>query len=52
MSTVTGPLICPSTSDPGVYYDYTGPAGYYLDGEDLCNSWDGIPGYPCEEIEA
>ena len=50
--TVTGPTICPDSSDPGVYYDTTGPAGYYQDGEELCNNWNNISGYPCEEIEA
>lgn len=46
---VTSPQLCGSA---GTFYDESGPAGYYQDGEELCNNWSGIQGYPCIEIEA
>lgn len=48
--TAYGPWICSTGSGPGVYYDTTGPVGYYQDDEEVCNSWLEIRGYPCETI--
>jgi hypothetical protein len=50
MFTVYGRWICATGSGPGVYYDTTGPIGYYQDDEEVCNSWLDIRGYPCETI--
>ncbi len=47
-----GPEVCPDGPGPGVYYDNTGPSGYFPDGDQLCNSWLSIAGLPCEYIEA
>lgn len=47
-------IICPDGSGPGVYYSAAGPTGWYRDGTEVCNYWQGargsIPGYPCAEI--
>ena len=45
-----GPYICPETPD-GVFYDSTGPSGYFADGTQLCNTWSDASGRPCEYIE-
>jgi hypothetical protein len=50
LSSVTSPTICPTGSGSGTYFYNAGPAGYYQDGEDLCNTWDRIEGYPCIEV--
>ena len=47
-----GPDVCPNSADPGVYYDYTGPTGYYRSGSEVCNAWYRIPGFPCETIHS
>jgi hypothetical protein len=48
-----GPTVCPSGSGSGVYYDSTGPTGYFPNGDQLCNYWyNGPPGEPCEYILA
>jgi hypothetical protein len=47
-----GPEICPTSSGDGVYYDTQGPYGYFPDRTHLCNTWNRIPGEPCENIEA
>jgi len=47
-----GPEVCPDGAGPGVYYDNTGPSGYFPDGDQLCNSWLSIAGLPCEYIVA
>lgn len=47
-----GPQVCPDGGGDGVYYDSTGPTGYFPDGDQLCNYWQGGPsGEPCEYIE-
>lgn len=48
-----GPTVCPDSMNSGVYYDTTGPTGYFPDGDQLCNYWqNGPPGEPCEYIRA
>jgi len=47
-----GPEVCPDGAGDGVYYDNTGPSGYFPDGDQLCNSWLSIAGLPCEYIVA
>jgi hypothetical protein len=48
-----GETVCPDSDGPGVYYDTTGPTGYYPAGDHLCNFWHhGPSGLPCEDIEA
>lgn len=46
--------ICPDSSGPGVYWSRSGPTGWYRDGTEVCNYWQGargsLPGYPCAEI--
>lgn len=49
--TYVGPIVCPDASGDGVYYDYTGPTGYFPDGAKLCNSWDHSSGRACKYIE-
>lgn len=44
----TGPTICPDGLSNGVYYDYTGPTGYFQHGSQLCNSWTVTAGTPCK----
>jgi len=46
----SGPLICPSQSGDGVYYDYTGPTGNYYNDTEACNTWDYLDGRACEYI--
>lgn len=47
-----GPNICPTSGGDGVYYDTQGPFGYFPGGSHLCNTWNRIPGEPCENIKA
>lgn len=48
-----GPTVCPNGLQPGVYYDTTGPTGYFPNGDQLCNYWyNGPAGHPCEYIIA
>ena len=49
--TRTGDTICPDSSEPGVYFDTTGPTGIFEDGLRVCNVWNKIGGRPCETIE-
>jgi hypothetical protein len=45
-------LVCPDGGGSGVYYDTTGPTGYFPAGDALCNYWhNGPPGEPCEYIQ-
>lgn len=46
------PQICPDTSDPGVYWWNSGPIGTYPNGDELCNAWMNIKGFPCIFIKA
>lgn len=46
----TGPRACPDGLQDGVYYDYTGPTGYFRHGSQLCNSWTVTEGTPCKYI--
>jgi hypothetical protein len=51
--TIWGPLVCPSTPGDGVYYDYgTNPAGWYFNGDQLCNGWTKIAGLACASIHS
>ncbi|HVV73303.1 MAG TPA: hypothetical protein VHI52_17660 [Verrucomicrobiae bacterium] len=43
----SGPTICPDSPDWGVYYDYTGPVGYFPNQSALCNTWNYVSGRPC-----
>lgn len=45
----TGPEVCAQGGSSGVYYDYTGPTGYFASGSVLCNSWTVSPGTPCKQ---
>lgn len=51
-STVASPTICSTRHGDGVYFYSEGPAGSYQDRDALCNSWEGIAGYPCIEVRA
>lgn len=44
----TGTTICPDGLNDGVYYDYTGPTGYFQHGSQLCNAWSVSAGTPCK----
>ena len=44
-----GQFLCPTAAD-GVFYDTTGPTGYFPDGTELCNTWDNKSGRPCAEV--
>lgn len=47
-----GPTVCPDGGSQGVYYDSTGPTGYFPDGDQLCNyGQNGPSGEPCEYIQ-
>jgi len=46
------PEICPDSFEDGVYYDTLGPYGFFANGSHLCDTWNRIPGEPCENIEA
>lgn len=44
------PPVCPYSPSEGVYYDYTGPIGYFGDGSVLCDEWTSFDGKPCETV--
>jgi hypothetical protein len=47
-----GPSICPKDSRQGVYYDYTGPTGWFANNTQLCNVWSKSSGRPCETVQS
>lgn len=46
-----GGRVCPTSSGDGVYYWIYNYGGRLYDRDKVCNSWDGIAGYPCKEIQ-